>query len=153
VKRAEFVYFKTLRFVDQAKLSKGTHKVEVGSLKAPCCKRLVTAVVTRGTITRFEIEPCTDTHAVPPEYQKLVAVALRKMVAGGKPPSPVSFAEFAARKIDAGALFPCAWIIITPDAPGTQQGVVIFCCIKIIDFGPIKIPLLNCGALPYPPKL
>ncbi len=152
VKRAEFVHFSTLRYVDQARLGKGTHKVEVGYLKAPCGKRLVTAVVTRGAITRFEIDPCTDEKPVPPEIQDAVQAGARMLWNGGKSPLPVSFADFVAMRIDLGARFPCGWIIVQPNGPSAQQGVVIFCCIKIIKVGPIPIPLPVCGALPFPPK-
>ncbi|MEZ5501076.1 MAG: hypothetical protein R3E77_16790 [Steroidobacteraceae bacterium] len=140
-----------MRLIDQSTLSRGRHKIEVGYLKAPCCKRLVTAVVARGVITRLEVEPCSDTQPVPPEFRRPVDRALEKLRSRSKVPQKITFAAFAAQKIDAGALFPCGWIIITPNVPGTQQGIVVFCCIKFIDFGPIKFPVLNCGALPYPP--
>lgn len=151
VRRPEFDFLSTLPYVDQTKLKKGTHKIEVGYLKTTCGNRIVTAVITRGMITAFEVERCTEAKPAPPEFKKLLSVALKKFGTGGKAPLPISFASFAARTIDIGWRLPCAWIIITTDAPGTQQGVVVHCCIKTTKIGPLEDTYLDCGILPYPP--
>jgi hypothetical protein len=148
VKKAEFVYLTTLRYLDHTRLNKGTHRIEVGYLKTPCGKRMVTARVTRGTITGVEIEPCTEAKPATPEVGKLLTAALKKSGAGGKAFLPIPFADFAAGRIDAGAHFPCVWIIV--ETPGVQQGTAFFCCLKTIDFGPIPIPVPICSVLPVP---
>jgi hypothetical protein len=92
--RPEFEPFSTFNTVDISRLSKGTHKVEIGFLKGGGCPKLVRAVVSKGMVTAIEVESCEDTKEVPSkEVQGLFAKALKHVKAPAKW-KPVPVAEF-----------------------------------------------------------
>ncbi len=137
VKPGEFHYLKTLESLDQSKLCKGKHTIEVGYVQTPCCKKLVKAVVIDGMITRFEVEPCKDGVHPSPELRKLMALALTKYAAGVGRPQPIPIAAFIAQEIEIGGKFPCIWVIVGPWVFG--------CCLVI------PLPIGYCRLLPFPP--
>jgi hypothetical protein len=147
----EFEYLTTLEFLDVSKLSKGKHKIDVGYLKGSCGKRLVKAVIDKGMITSFEIDPCKGSEPPAPALATLFKIAQGKLKAGnGSNKLPVPVADFMARKIEIGWADWCIWIIIEnagfslkSNAPAAK-GTVYFCCISISSG-------LNCGALPFLP--
>lgn len=141
VRPGEFHYLKTLESLDQTKLCKGKHTIEVGYLQAPCCKKLVKAVVREGMITKFEVEPCKGGVLPSAELRKLMTVALKKYRTGVAPPRPIPIARFIAQEIEVGGLFPCIWIIVLP-----EHGFVFGCCLVVP-----WLPAFYCRLLPFPP--
>jgi hypothetical protein len=138
IKPGEFHYLKTLESVDQGKLRKGKHTIEVGYLQTPTCKKLVKAVVINGMITDFEVEPCKGGVLPSAELRKVMTLALKKYTGGAGRPRPIPIAQFIAQEIEVGGRFPCIWIIV---------GGWVFGCCLIIPWLPIAI----CRLLPFPP--
>jgi len=140
----EFEYLNTLMLLDMTRLSRGRHRIDVGHLKGSCGKRLVKAVVNKGMITKFEIDPCKDSRPPVAALAKLVRLAQSRLKGGiGPKDLPVPFADFAAGRIEIGWGKFCIWVIIEDFGP--QGGTVYFCCAY-------PFPL-KCGALPFPPTV
>src|SRR6476659_2399754 len=51
IRQPEFEPLSSLKALDMQRLSKGSHKVEVGFLKGGCCRNLVWAVIRDGMVT------------------------------------------------------------------------------------------------------
>src|ERR1700742_3350798 len=95
VRAAEFELYSSLSYLDVSKLSKGSHKIEVGLVKGGCCGLRAFAIVKAGMVTAFEAEPCPESKKpLSKNDRALVAAAYRKL--GRRPPKwvPVSVEDF-----------------------------------------------------------
>jgi hypothetical protein len=93
VRPTEFEPLASLRSLDFGRLSKGSHKVEIGIVKGGCCGKLVRAVISKGMVTGVEVERCKDTERASPELLKLIKEATRRIAPGAGTrfqPFPVS---------------------------------------------------------------
>jgi hypothetical protein len=95
IRAAEFEPYSALPYLDVSKLSKGSHKIEVGFVKGGCCGLKAFAMVKAGMVVAVKIEPC-------PESKKPLSKNLRALVdaafkkSGARPPKwvPVSVEDF-----------------------------------------------------------
>jgi hypothetical protein len=94
VRAPEFEPLGSLKSLDLKRLSRGSHKIEVGFLKGGCCRKLVRAVVRDGMVIGFEAEPCSETHTAAPSKQLMSIIAkARGKIASGKKFEPVPLAN------------------------------------------------------------
>jgi len=127
-----FVPLTSLVTQDVQKLSKGSHKIEIGFMEGGCCPKMVHAIIRKGMVTRIEVEPCEHSEQVLPkamskEMSEVVAQARRKIEQDPWQPVPV------AELIDsiamdssyptrigwgAGCIYICVW------------HYCLFCCIR-----------------------
>ncbi len=94
----------SLKSLDFGRLSKGTHKIEVGFISGGCCPKLVQAVVKNGMVTKLELEPCKDAKRLTPEMAAIAKEVRRQVLARGKgkwQPVPLTkFADSPAGQLD-----------------------------------------------------
>src|SRR3954468_22598294 len=87
IRQPEFERLASLSALDVKRLSKGSHKVEVGFLTGGCCRNLVRAVIRDGLVTGFEVEACKETRTSsppPPNLLRVLQQPRRKIDAGRK---------------------------------------------------------------------
>jgi hypothetical protein len=119
IRAPEFEPLSSLSLLDTGRLSRGSHKIEIGFVKAGGCRSLVHAVIRGGLVTGCEIEPCKGTGSRPPpaEFRRALEKARKKILAG-KEWKPIPIAEFvrsAARLgsliiiVGGGCIFICIW--------------------------------------------
>ena len=116
VRHPEFVPLATLASLDVDRLSRGSHKIEIGFMEGGCCRNLVRAVIRGGMVVGIEVEPCEETRGgkASPEVMKLFEQARRRLKVGGKwKPFPVSYLASRQRQRDlviiigGGCIFIC----------------------------------------------
>ena len=93
VRKPEVQLNDSIGALDVERLSKGSHKIEIGFVKGGCCPQRVRAVIKRGMVIGCEVEPCSEqpTVALSPEFLALVDTATRQIQTGKKwQPIPVS---------------------------------------------------------------
>ena len=105
VRTLEFKPLASLDFLDVDRLSKGSHKIEIGVVKGGCCSKLVRATIRKGMVTGIEVEPCKDTKRASPELFRLLKEAHPRIAPkAGTKFQPVPVGEFlgsaAVRAID-----------------------------------------------------
>ena len=116
--------------LDVQKLSKGSHRVEIGVMEGGCCPKLVRAVIRKGMVTRLEAEPCAHSERVPPksitkEMSAVLAEVRRRIDQDPWQPVPVSELVSIAQQgryptrigWGAGCIYICIW------------HYCLFCCI------------------------
>jgi hypothetical protein len=75
----EFEALGSLKSLDLAKLSKGTHTIEAGSFRGGCCPKMVRARIKDGIVTGIEVEACKETTKPSKELVALFDTAARKL--------------------------------------------------------------------------
>ncbi len=50
----------SLGVIDTKTLAKGSHRIEIGHMSGGCCRKLVYAILEKGTVTRIEAEECKE---------------------------------------------------------------------------------------------
>lgn len=78
-------------------------RIEVGHYETGCCRRVVHAVIRKGMVTKFEVEPCKDPVRLTPEWKGVLRDVHRAVRArsgrGEKFPLPVSQLPSAVARI------------------------------------------------------
>jgi hypothetical protein len=127
VRRPELKPFKTIQYLDTAKLAKGSHTIEVGTVEG--CDSAVTATIRNGMVTGFEIPKCGTTAEVPSIAADKLQAARRELAASGPKWDDIPVDQFI-RMSAAGMI-----IVVTPDGEGcvticvqTSGGEVCFMC-------------------------
>lgn len=96
VREVKFEPLASVGVLDLARLSKGSHKIEVGFAEGGCCQRVVSAVIKNGMVTGLEIKGCGNPDK--PVSKEMVAVveAARRKIGRETPGKwkPVPVAEF-----------------------------------------------------------
>jgi hypothetical protein len=59
VRRGEFEPIESIGLLDKKKLSRGSHKVHIGSVSGGCCPSKVYASVRGGQVVHVHVEPCS----------------------------------------------------------------------------------------------
>lgn len=93
-RRPRFEPLGSLGSLDLEKLSKGSHKIEVGFFAGGCCSKLVRAVVKNGVVTGVEIEPCKDSKKPTKELAAILDAAAKALPGAGKKWEPVPLRMF-----------------------------------------------------------
>ena len=121
IRQPEFEPLSSLKALDVRRLSKGSHKVEVGFLKGGCCRNLVRAVIRDGMVTGFEVDACKETKRSAPPAPELVRVlqqARRKIDSAGRKWQPIPVSQLVRSSASAlqglivvggGCIFICVW--------------------------------------------
>jgi hypothetical protein len=84
VQRPKFTLFRNVEYLDAAKLSRGSHTIEVGRLDGGCCDAAVLANVTNGMITGIEFPKCENATDIPPKFKKLLGPARKELARRGR---------------------------------------------------------------------
>jgi hypothetical protein len=73
-------------------------RIEIGHFETGCCRRVVHAVIRKGMVTKFELEPCNEPVHLSPEMQRIVRDAHRALHARspGGPKFPLPVQELSA---------------------------------------------------------
>ena len=100
----EYEPLESLKFLDYRRYEKGTHKVEVGFMHGGCCHKLVRAIVTKGMVTGFEVEPCKESKAAPLGMIAILKEARKRMLAKTGPWRPIPLSEIP--RVSAIEIFP-----------------------------------------------
>ncbi len=58
-------------------------RIEVGHYETGCCRRVVYAVIRKGMVTKFELEPCKDPVKLTPEWKGVLRDVHKALRAGG----------------------------------------------------------------------
>jgi hypothetical protein len=96
VRESVFEPLASIAMLDLSRLSKGSHKIEIGFVKGGCCQRPVCAVIKNGMVTNVEFEMCKGCEKpVSKELLTLIQAARReiRMPAPSKW-RPIPVAEF-----------------------------------------------------------
>lgn len=80
IRESEFKPLASITLLDLSRLSKGTHKIEVGFATGGCCQKAVFAIIKKGMVTDIEFEMCEESDTpVTKELLTLIQTARRKM--------------------------------------------------------------------------
>jgi hypothetical protein len=110
-----------LTFLDIAKFTQGSHKIEIGHIEGECCQKRLYAIVRRGKVVRIEAEKCKEMEAeeitddMKSIFEKVSLEMARKY--GTWTPMPVKelIDNVVARRYDtifgtgAGCFYICIW--------------------------------------------
>jgi len=125
----EFEPLDSLKFLDYRRFEKGTHKVEVGFLLGGCCRKLVRAIVTKGMVTAFEVEPCKESKPASPAMTAILKQAHQRILAQAGKWQPVRLSDFA--KVSAIDLLAEAGCFTVCD----ESAIFCYtCCVNIYGF-------------------
>jgi hypothetical protein len=91
----EFEPLDSLKFLDYSRYETGKHKVEVGFLLGGCCRKLVRAIVAKGMVTAFEVEPCKESKPASPSMTAVLKQASHGILAKAGKWRPVPVADVA----------------------------------------------------------
>jgi hypothetical protein len=96
VQESVFEPLAVVAMLDLSRLSKGTHKIEIGLAKGGCCQRSVYAVIKNGMVTDVEFQECKGCEM--PVSKELLALieAARREIRMPAPSKwrPIPVAEF-----------------------------------------------------------
>jgi hypothetical protein len=82
VRRPEIALFESVAFLDTARLAKGSHKLEIGTVEG--CDSAVTATVRNGMVTGVEFPRCAGTSEIPPVLDKRLKSARQELARAGE---------------------------------------------------------------------
>jgi hypothetical protein len=98
MRRPTFKLSNNIRYLDAAKLSKGSHSIELGRFEGAPCDCSVTATVDEGMITGIVYPKCKGATPIPEELEKEVRAARKKLAARRPKWEDVPVAEFIANR-------------------------------------------------------
>jgi hypothetical protein len=75
----KFKLFQNVKYLDTAKLSKGSHTIELGTFQGYGCDCAVTARISNGMIKGFNYQKCENATKIPPTLAKNLQAARRKL--------------------------------------------------------------------------
>ncbi len=84
IRRPKFQIFKSIQYLDPAKLSKGTHTIELGKFEHCGCDCTVTAKIRNGIIKGIEHPKCENARPIPAKVAKQMKAAHEKLT-GAQP--------------------------------------------------------------------
>jgi hypothetical protein len=84
MRRPEFHLFKSVQYLDPAKLSKGTHTIELGKFEHCGCDCTVGAKVNNGMIKGIEYPRCEHARPIPAKVAEKMKAAHKKLT-GAQP--------------------------------------------------------------------
>src|SRR4029450_4590980 len=70
LRHPKFRLSKNVEYLDAAKLSKGSHTIELGKFEGCNCDCAVTAKISNGMIKRIDYPKCEDATKIPPKLAK-----------------------------------------------------------------------------------
>jgi hypothetical protein len=79
VRPREFRLFKNVEYLDTAKLSKGSHTIELGTFEGGNCDGSVTAKIRNGKVTGIDVPKCESTTEIPPKLAKKLDAARNEL--------------------------------------------------------------------------
>jgi hypothetical protein len=85
VRLPQFKLFKNVELLDAAKLSKGSHTIELGKFEGCHCDCAVMAKISGGMIKGIVYPKCENAIKVPPKVAKKLDAARKKLTKGGRP--------------------------------------------------------------------
>lgn len=77
VRRPKFNLFKNVEYLDTAKLSKGSHTIELGQFEGADC--IVTAEISDGMIKGINYPACDGSIEIPPKFARKLEAARREL--------------------------------------------------------------------------
>jgi hypothetical protein len=95
----EFEPLESLKFLNHRLYEKGTHRVEIGFLLGGCCRKLVRAIVTKGMVTGFEVEPCRESKAASATMTAMLKEAHQRIIAKAGKWQPIALSEIAKASV------------------------------------------------------
>jgi len=84
VRHPKFKLFTNVEYLDAAKLSKGTHTIELGKFEGCHCDCVVTATVRNGMITGVNYPKCEKATKIPPKLAKKLEGARKELMKNGQ---------------------------------------------------------------------
>lgn len=143
IRTPDFEPLASLDSLDVDRLSKGSHKIEIGVVKGGCCSKLVRATIRKGMVTGIEVEPCKDTERASPELLRVVKEARRRIAPdAGTEFQPVPVAEFV------GSPAVMLKIIVKTCTTICIFGTCYQCCTETISGGGVGGTIEVCGHFP-----
>ncbi len=133
VRRPELTLFKTIEYLDTARLSKGSHTIEVGTVEG--CDSAVTATIRDGMVTGIEIPKCGSTSEVSPLLADKLDAARKELARSGEPKWEDIPVEELVKRSAQGMI-----IVVTPDG----EGCVTIC----VDMGRGEVCVMCCPQWP-----
>jgi|SRR4030095_6945783 hypothetical protein len=79
LRHPKFRLSKNVEYLDAAKLSKGSHTIELGKFEGCNCDCAVTAKISNGMIKRIDYPKCEDATKIPPKLAKKLRAARKKL--------------------------------------------------------------------------
>jgi hypothetical protein len=116
IRQPEFEPLKSLAALDLRRLSKGSHKIEIGLIKGGCCPHVVRAVIRNGMVVGCETESCKETRSLKPSRELSALIdKVRAEVQRGRKWEPVPVAQFIGNEarmqdliiVGGGCIFIC----------------------------------------------
>ena len=78
-RRPKFTLFRNVEYLDAAKLSKGSHTIELGRFEGGGCDCAVMAKVTKGMIVGIEHPKCENAREAPRAFNKRLQAARKEL--------------------------------------------------------------------------
>jgi hypothetical protein len=85
LRHPKFKLFQNVQYLDAAKLSKGSHTIELGKFEGGSCDCAVTAKISNGVIKGFNYPQCENAKKIPPKLEKKLQPARKKLSKNGPP--------------------------------------------------------------------
>jgi hypothetical protein len=85
LRHPKFKMFQNVQYLDAAKLSKGSHTLELGKFEGCNCDCAVTAKISNGVIKGFNYPQCEHAKKIPPKLEKKLQPARKKLSKNGPP--------------------------------------------------------------------
>lgn len=80
LRRPKFRLSPSIEYLDPAKLSKGSHTLELGKFEGCGCDCAVIAKVKNGLVTGFNYPKCKNTRPIPPQVARKILAARKKLM-------------------------------------------------------------------------
>jgi hypothetical protein len=85
LRHPKFKLFKNVEYLDAAKLSRGSHTIELGKFEGCHCDCAVTARISNGMIKGINYPKCENATKIPPKLAKKLQAARKKLRKKGQP--------------------------------------------------------------------
>lgn len=79
VRRPKFTLFRSVQYLDAAKLCKGSHTIELGRFEGGCCDCPVMGKIKGGKLVGIETPRCEKAIDMPPALKKRLTAASRQL--------------------------------------------------------------------------
>jgi hypothetical protein len=79
LRHPRFTLLKNVEYLDTAKLSKGSHTIEVGKFEGCTCDCVVMAKIRNGMITGLDHPKCENAMTIPPKFARKFQAARKKL--------------------------------------------------------------------------
>ena len=85
VRRPTFKLFKNIEYLDTARLSKGSHTIELGKFEGGSCDCAVTAEISNGMIKKLNYPKCENATQISPKLARKLKAASKRLNPNGPP--------------------------------------------------------------------